>query len=117
MDITVMLSILGIAVTAAVSAVALKKYSPETSVLIAVAAGVVIMFRIISEVSPIIEEINSFIDISKTNTQELSSMMVGRNINFHVEKKEANPGNAVLEIKNLSVSSTSVVITPLLSRR
>ena len=34
-----------------------------------------------------------------------SSMMVGRNINFHVEKKEANPGNAVLEIKNLSVSS------------
>ncbi len=67
MDITVMLSILGIAVTAAVSAVALKKYSPETSVLIAVAAGVVIMFRIISEVSPIIEEINSFIDISKTN--------------------------------------------------
>ena len=45
------------------------------------------------------------VDISKTNTQELSSMMVGRNINFHVEKKEANPGNAVLEIKNLSVSS------------
>jgi simple sugar transport system ATP-binding protein len=45
------------------------------------------------------------VDISKTNAQELSSMMVGRNVNFHVEKKGANPSNVVLDIKNLSVSS------------
>ncbi len=54
-------SILGIAVTAAVSAVALKKYSPETSVVIAIAAGLIILVWVMSEITPIINEINNCI--------------------------------------------------------
>ena len=37
--------------------------------------------------------------------EELSAMMVGRNVNFHVEKAPANPGEVVLEVKNLTVAS------------
>ena len=32
-------------------------------------------------------------------------MMVGRNVNFHVEKKPMTPGNVVLEIDNMTVAS------------
>ena len=32
-------------------------------------------------------------------------MMVGRNVNFHVEKKPATPGEVVLEVENLTVVS------------
>ena len=36
---------------------------------------------------------------------ELSAMMVGRNVNFHVEKVPANPGDVILKIRNMSVAS------------
>ena len=32
-------------------------------------------------------------------------MMVGRNVNFHVEKKPAEPGDVVLEVKNMTMAS------------
>ena len=32
-------------------------------------------------------------------------MMVGRNVNFHVEKKPVTPGEPVLEVKNMTVAS------------
>ena len=32
-------------------------------------------------------------------------MMVGRNVNFHVEKKPANPGDVVLEVEGMTVAS------------
>ncbi len=35
------------------------------------------------------------------NENELASMMVGRNVEFVVEKKELKPGNVVLEVKDL----------------
>ena len=37
--------------------------------------------------------------------EDLSAMMVGRNVNFHVEKAPAHPGEVVLEIQNMTVAS------------
>ena len=36
---------------------------------------------------------------------ELSSMMVGRNVNFHVEKKEQHLGDVILDVENMTVAS------------
>ena len=43
------------------------------------------------------------IDVKSTSKEEMSEMMVGRKVNFSVDKKESNPGKTVLEVKNLSV--------------
>ena len=45
------------------------------------------------------------VETKNTTMEELSSMMVGRNVNFHVEKQEAKPGEVVLEVENLTVAS------------
>ena len=45
------------------------------------------------------------VNISETSKEELSRMMVGRNVNFHVEKKEMNVGDSVLKVRNLVVAS------------
>lgn len=45
------------------------------------------------------------VNTSETNIEELSAMMVGRNVNFHVEKKPCTPGDVVLEIDNMTVAS------------
>ena len=45
------------------------------------------------------------VDVCNTDKEQLSEMMVGRKIEFVVEKKEANPQEVVLDIKNLVVGS------------
>ncbi len=45
------------------------------------------------------------VETKKTTMEELSAMMVGRNVNFHVEKQPAHPGEAVLEIQHMTVAS------------
>jgi len=45
------------------------------------------------------------VNIAETTPEALSAMMVGRNVNFHVEKDEAKVGEPVLEVKNISVAS------------
>ena len=45
------------------------------------------------------------VDISDTTKEELSRMMVGRNVNFHVEKGEAHVGEEILRIENMTVAS------------
>ena len=45
------------------------------------------------------------VNIADTSIPELSAMMVGRNVNFHVEKEEAKPGETVLSVENLTVAS------------
>ena len=45
------------------------------------------------------------VETKNTTMEELSAMMVGRNVNFHVEKKPAEPGEVVLEVKNMTVAS------------
>ena len=45
------------------------------------------------------------VSINETSKQELSRMMVGRNVDFSVSKVAATPGETVLEVKHLTVSS------------
>ena len=48
------------------------------------------------------------VDIKDTTKEELSRMMVGRDVTFKVEKKEKEPGEVVLSVKNISCAfSTS----------
>ena len=37
--------------------------------------------------------------------EDLSAMMVGRNVNFHVEKGPANPGDVILNVEGMTVAS------------
>ncbi len=41
------------------------------------------------------------VDVSKVTEDELASMMVGRNVNFNVDKPEQEPGQVVLEVKDI----------------
>ena len=45
------------------------------------------------------------VETANTTMEELSAMMVGRDVNFHVEKKPSTPGEVVLGVENLSVAS------------
>jgi simple sugar transport system ATP-binding protein len=45
------------------------------------------------------------VETAKTTMEELSAMMVGRNVNFHVEKKPAKIGDEVLSISHMTVAS------------
>lgn len=45
------------------------------------------------------------VDVKDTTKEELSRMMVGRDITFTVEKEEAKPKDVVLSIKNMTVAS------------
>ena len=45
------------------------------------------------------------VEIKDTNKEELSRMMVGRDVVFKVEKKAAQLGNVVLTVKNVTVPS------------
>ena len=45
------------------------------------------------------------VNISETSKEELSRMMVGRDVNFAVSKKESIPGNVVLQVKGVTVPS------------
>lgn len=45
------------------------------------------------------------VNISETNKQELSRMMVGRNVEFVVHKEPAVPGDTILDVKDLVVAS------------
>ena len=46
------------------------------------------------------------VDVKDTSTQEMANLMVGRNVNFKVEKSDANPTDVVLSIKNLNVKNS-----------
>lgn len=45
------------------------------------------------------------VETSKTSIEELSAMMVGRNVNFHVEKQPCRIGDTILEVDGMSVAS------------
>ena len=45
------------------------------------------------------------VETKDTTPEKLSAMMVGRDVNFKVDKKPAKPGEVVLDIKNMSVAS------------
>ena len=45
------------------------------------------------------------VDIANTTREELSRMMVGRDVDFVVHKEPAKPGETILEVENLTVPS------------
>ena len=45
------------------------------------------------------------VETASTTMEELSAMMVGRNVSFHVEKKPPEPGEVVLEVENMTMAS------------
>lgn len=45
------------------------------------------------------------VDVKGTTKEELSKMMVGRDISFSVDKEKANAGEVVLSVRNLTVAS------------
>lgn len=64
-----------LAVTAAFCAVALKKYVPETSAVIAVAASAALLVKILSGISPVITEINELVSVSGVSTGYVPVLM------------------------------------------
>lgn len=46
------------------------------------------------------------VDVANTTKEELSEMMVGRKVEFVVDKKDSVPGKTVLNVKNLVVGSS-----------
>ncbi len=45
------------------------------------------------------------VETANTTMEQLSAMMVGRNVNFHVEKKPQKLGDVILDVENMSVAS------------
>ncbi|MFA5576946.1 MAG: ABC transporter ATP-binding protein [Tissierellaceae bacterium] len=45
------------------------------------------------------------VDVKDTTKEELSKMMVGRDISFHVTKEDSSPKDVILSVKNLTVPS------------
>ena len=45
------------------------------------------------------------VNVKDTTKEELSKMMVGRNVNFSVDKKPAKPGETVLKVEHMTVPS------------
>ena len=45
------------------------------------------------------------VETKDTSMEQLSAMMVGRNANFHVEKKPCTPGDVVLDVAHMTVAS------------
>ena len=50
------------------------------------------------------------VDIRDTNPEKLSAMMVGRDVNFVVEKEEAKPGEVVLDIKEMCIRDSPLPV-------
>ena len=47
------------------------------------------------------------VDIANSSKEELSKMMVGRDVSFTVDKKDTKPGKTVLKIEHMTVASKS----------
>ena len=45
------------------------------------------------------------VNTADTTPEKLSAMMVGRDVNFHVDKKPARVGETILDVENMSVAS------------
>ena len=45
------------------------------------------------------------VETKDTTMEQLSAMMVGRNVNFHVEKQPSTPGDVVLDVDHVTVAS------------
>lgn len=63
------ISICGVAIVASVSAIALKRNAPETSVVIAISAGVIIFVSVLSEITPLVNEVYKLVNTSGVSAE------------------------------------------------
>lgn len=47
------------------------------------------------------------VDVATTDEMKMAEMMVGRNVSFKVDKKDATPKGAILEVKNLKLQGNT----------
>ena len=45
------------------------------------------------------------VDVASTSVEEMSRLMVGRNVNFKVDKKDIEPGEVILDVEHVTVPS------------
>ncbi len=45
------------------------------------------------------------VETKNTTMEQLSAMMVGRNVNFHVDKQPSHPGEVILDVEHMTVAS------------
>ena len=57
-------SIIGLGLIAAVLAVVLRQYRPEYALLVSVAAGIFILYRVIAEMLPVLDEVRGILEHS-----------------------------------------------------
>lgn len=50
------------------------------------------------------------VDVKETSEKQMAEMMVGRSVNFNIEKKEADVKEVVLDIQNLNVKNAKGVL-------
>ena len=50
------------------------------------------------------------VDVATTSAAEMAALMVGRPVNFKVEKQESVPGEPILSVKNLNVMNAKKVL-------
>lgn len=62
-------AIAGIAIIAAILAVMMKRYHQEYSIIISIAAGIIILFEIFANVSPAIRQINTLLSASGLSSE------------------------------------------------
>lgn len=63
------------AIVAMVLSLTIKKYNPELSVLLSIGVGIIIFVIILNFISPVINQINSLVQISKIPT-EYSAVLI-----------------------------------------
>lgn len=42
------------------------------------------------------------VDVASTSVEEMAEMMVGRKVSFHIDREKSEPGDVVLEVKNVN---------------
>lgn len=109
---------LALAVTAAFSAVALKKYAPETSVVIAVGASAALLISLLGMISPVTQEITDLISGSDIAPEYASALLKTIGICFVCQFtsdacRDAGQTSLASKVELISKASVLIISLPL----
>ncbi len=76
------LSLIGVALTAAVLAVLLRQYKPDYALLIGIGAGVLILIAVITKAQPVFEEISTLMSGAHVNSEYILILIKSLGICF-----------------------------------
>ena len=107
-----LLQIFGISLASVFCALALKKYAPETSVLLVITAGAYIFISVLSKISPVMEQINN-LGVSGEYTDILIKSLGICMICQFVSDTCRDCGQSSLASKVEFASKTVIIITAL----